>query len=90
MRGVSLFLLLFFLAWLPDSDGLAAIRSKADTIAPEKTWNPQPAQDDILLPMPCGLKMALRAVAVPSNEILHDRLFYMGIGSGSEEERRIY
>ena len=83
-------LLLSILMWLPASVSMAAIVSKTDTIAPEKTWNPQPAQDDILLPMPCGLKMALRAVAVPSSDVLHDRLFYMGISANNEEERRVY
>ena len=91
MRLVRLFLLFVsLLICLHATDGMAAIKSKTDTVAPETTWNPQPAKDDILLPMPCGLKMALRAVAVPSSDVLQDRLFYMGISANNEEERRIY
>ena len=53
----------FLTALLHAGDLMAAIASKRDGVRPEMTWNPRPEQDDILLPMPCGLKMALRAVA---------------------------
>ncbi|GGC40172.1 hypothetical protein GCM10011504_18240 [Siccirubricoccus deserti] len=39
-------------------------------------WNPQPAADDLVLPLPCGGSLALREVAVPA-------------GSGPLDDRRI-
>lgn len=71
-------------------DGMAAIGSKLDTIMPEKTWNPRPEQGDILLPMPCELKLALRVVAVPAGTLLQDRRFFMGISVADDENRQIY
>lgn len=80
----------FLTALLPAGDVMAAIASKLDSITPEMTWNPRPERDDILLPMPCGLKMALRAVAVPVSGLLQDRRFYMGIGATADDRRQIY
>ena len=35
-------------------------------------YNPQPADDDIVLPMPCGLSMVFKLVAVPAKGFLWD------------------
>ena len=80
----------FLTALLHAGDLMAAIASKRDGVRPEMTWNPRPEQDDILLPMPCGLKMALRAVAVPVGGLLQDRRFFMGIGATDDDRRQIY
>lgn len=89
MRPGILLSLLLWAVLLPAS-AMAAIASKTDTIPPEKTWNPHPEADDILLPMPCGLKLALRVVAVPAGNLLQDRRFFMGIGAAENEKRQIY
>lgn len=49
---------------------------------PDALWNPQPAADDLVLPMPCGGRMAFRAVAVPAAGVLDDRRVELG---GSDE-----
>lgn len=69
----------------------AAFKSSADvSTSPEHAWNPKPATDDIILPMPCGLSLALRAVGVPSGGFLQDRRFTMGISDTSNPERQLY
>lgn len=45
---------------------------------PNALWNPQPAADDLVLPMPCGGKMAFRKIAVPSSNALDDRRVELG------------
>ncbi|MDE7372325.1 MAG: hypothetical protein K2N07_11430, partial [Desulfovibrio sp.] len=54
---------------------LAAFTSANDGVAVESAWNPAPAKDDIVLPMPCGLSLTLRAVAVPAGGLIKDRTF---------------
>ena len=73
------FLLLFAYLWPMPVD--AAFRSSADSQAPELAFNPVPLQDDIILPMPCGLQLILRAVHVPGHNLLQDRAFTMGVSS---------
>ncbi|MDD6180458.1 MAG: SUMF1/EgtB/PvdO family nonheme iron enzyme [Desulfovibrionaceae bacterium] len=72
----------------PATDAAAAITAITAPISTEKTWNPRPADDDIILPMPCGLHMALRAVAVPGS-LMQDRRFAMGVGGG-DSQRQLY
>ncbi|MDE7242233.1 SUMF1/EgtB/PvdO family nonheme iron enzyme [Desulfovibrio sp.] len=69
---------------------LAAFTSANDGVPVESAWNPVPAGDDIALPMPCGLSMTLRAVAVPSGGLIKDRTFSMGVVNAQEGERQIY
>jgi formylglycine-generating enzyme required for sulfatase activity len=45
---------------------------------PQNAYNPHPAPDDILLPMPCGLQMAFRAVDIPAQGLLWDRSISLG------------
>ncbi|WP_420024416.1 formylglycine-generating enzyme family protein (plasmid) [Cereibacter azotoformans] len=40
--------------------------SAAEITVDEKYWNPQPAEGDLVLPMPCGGAMAFRPVATPN------------------------
>jgi len=44
----------------------------------EKYFNPQPADGDLVLPMPCGGAMAFRAVEVPAAGWLGDRELVLG------------
>ena len=53
-------------------------------------WNPKPMYDDIILPMPCGLKMALRTVAVPVSSLMRDKSFSMGVNNSSNSGRNLY
>jgi formylglycine-generating enzyme required for sulfatase activity len=51
---------------------------------PKGAWNNQPADDDIVLPMPCGGAMAFRRVEVPSSGELDDYKITVG---GRDEAR---
>ena len=69
---------------------LAAFTSANDGVPVESAWNPAPAGDDIVLPMPCGLSMSFRAVRVPAGGLIKDRTFSMGVVNASEGDRQIY
>jgi hypothetical protein len=66
------------LAILLAAPALLAQPARAQTPTPWEAarWNPQPATDDLILPLPCGGSLALREVAVPA-------------GSGPLDDRRI-
>lgn len=82
------------LALLPVSAD-AALRptgKTAETADPAAGYNPRAAEDDIELPMPCGLKMVLRAVPIPipvNGGLLVDEKFEMGLKT-PDEERGLY
>ena len=70
---------------------MSAFKSSADVSSnPEQAWNPKPATDDITLPMPCGLSLALRTVGVPSGGLLRDRRFTMGVSDTTNADRQLY
>lgn len=68
----------------------AAFKSSADVNTREAAVNPAPLKDDIILPMPCGLELILRAVHVPGGNTLRDRSFAMGLASQSQPDRGFY
>lgn len=86
-RPASLFLVVFALILLAFS-AQAAIRSQNTPLDPKAAWNPHEDPDDLLLPLPCGQKLVLRAIAVPGG-VQRDRPFTMGIGN-IPKERQIY
>lgn len=45
---------------------------------PAELYNPAPAQDDVVLPMPCGGAMAFREVRMPDNGPLNDYAITLG------------
>lgn len=45
---------------------------------PAQHGNPQPAPDDVVLPMPCGGAMAFRRVLIPASDPLDDRRVQLG------------
>lgn len=47
---------------------------------PQEAWNPQPAADDLVLPLPCGGAMAFRPVPTPpeGSSLLADRAVRLG------------
>ena len=80
----------FFLSALPGTSW-AALSSTQRNIAPDRSWNPWPEPDDIILPMPCNGQLALRAAAVPvKTGILDDLKFPMGIINSDNADRDIY
>ncbi|MBQ4133069.1 MAG: SUMF1/EgtB/PvdO family nonheme iron enzyme [Desulfovibrionaceae bacterium] len=70
MRQFFLFILLLvcFGADICFAQGL----QRKGKVTPEAACNPAPLPDDLILPMPCGLEMAFRAVAVPVDGYLND------------------
>lgn len=78
------------LLFLPAPPAEGAFATSKTGPALEKTWNPNPAADDIVVPMPCGLSMAFRAVRVPAKSLIHDRRFAMGVNNASNPDRQIY
>lgn len=60
----------------------AAPAGAADITWPAALYNPDPAPDDLILPMPCGGAMAFRPVLVPADPPLGDRQMTLG---GSDE-----
>ena len=58
---------------------LAAAPAPArDVPWPADLYNPKPAADDVVLPMPCGGAMAFRRVMIPTDGPLGDRLVFVG------------
>ncbi len=55
------------------------LTGKSDLPAPEQLFNPKPSQGDIMLPMPGGLSMVLRAVCIPATGYLDAREQPFGI-----------
>ena len=66
-----------------------ARKTTAAALSPADCCNPRPASDDIELPMPCGMTMVLRPVAIPVSGFLGDKQFPMGLSS-TEEGRSLY
>ena len=56
----------------------AAMPANAEITWPADAYNPQPQDDDLVLPLPCGGAMVFRAVAVPSAGWLTDRHILLG------------
>lgn len=57
--------------------------AQADSPAAQKLFNPQPAEDDLLLPMPDGAQMAFRRVAVPGAGFWGDETRIIQIGDAT-------
>ncbi|MBQ7585088.1 MAG: SUMF1/EgtB/PvdO family nonheme iron enzyme [Desulfovibrionaceae bacterium] len=87
LKAIKL-LLCFFLSLATQDLALAALQSKNAPISLESTYNPRPLKQDILLPMPHGLKLALRVIAIPGG-LASDRRFYMGVNQ-IDEQRQVY
>lgn len=67
----------------------AALKAKGEFTLTD-AWNPQPQEGDAFLPMPCGLNMALRVVAVPAKGFLWDMPTRMGRDDIQHPERAYY
>ncbi len=70
-------LLLGVLAWSP-------AHGQEPAAWPDKYFNPKPADGDLILPLPCGGRMAFRPVATPAEDTpLADRAIRLG---GTDED----
>lgn len=67
----------------------AALKAKTG-VSLADACNPQPASDDITLPMPCGLAMTFKLVAVPSRGFLWDMPMRPGVDDSANAERAFY
>lgn len=77
---------------------LPAVHAEGEPEAPpqiswaERLYNPEPAPDDLILPLPCGGAMAFRPVDIPSGDLLDDRPVELGntdAERGYKEGRRL-
>lgn len=90
MRVIAFCLLVLSYLLTASQDAWGAFVSAKDQAAPDADWNPRPLPDDIVLPMPCGQFLALRAVAIPSGALIRDKAFAMGIANSQNGDRQIY
>lgn len=72
----------------PDT-GHAALKARDDVKA-EDAFNPNPAPDDLILPMPCGQSMVLKAVGVRGKGLLWDLETRFGRRDGGSDDRGYY
>lgn len=67
-----------------------AALARKDSVNPADACNPQPADDDITLPMPCGLSMVFKLVAVPAKGFLWDMPVRPGLDDSANAGRAFY
>jgi hypothetical protein len=69
------------------------VEASAQSITwPERSYNPAPADRDLVLPLPCGGAMTFRPVEIPSGDLLDDRPVELGHADaerGYKEGRRL-
>lgn len=87
---LPLLLSLLTLALLPPASADAALARRGAAVSPAEACNPCPDKDDILLPMPGGLQMAFRLVAVPSKGLLWDMAVRPGRDDAANSQRAFY
>ena len=67
-----------------------AALARKDSVTPADACNPQPADDDITLPMPCDLHMVFKLVAVPARGFLWDMPVRPGLDDSANADRAFY
>ncbi|HZF61151.1 MAG TPA: SUMF1/EgtB/PvdO family nonheme iron enzyme [Desulfovibrio sp.] len=77
------------LAPCASQSALAALARKAD-VSTADALNPKPADNDIILPMPCGLSMVFKLVAVPAKGLLWDMPMRPGVDDSAHQDRAFY
>ncbi len=81
------------LAFAGQTGTAQAALQKKSSVTLADTWNPKPDADsdkDIILPMPKGLSMVFRVVAVPAMGLLKPLTLQMGIGEITDRDRNVY
>jgi hypothetical protein len=92
MNAVARALLLVLCLALPPAlpfSASAALKAKEEVQLVE-TWNPVQDATDILMPMPCGIGMSMRVVAVPSRGFLWDMESRFGCDNCGGQDRGYY
>ncbi len=82
-------LIFFFVFFTMPHQAHAALKPKGNASL-EEGFNPSPAADDILLPMPCNMSMAFKIVAVPAKGFLWDMTTRLGQDDAVNIERGFY
>ena len=82
------FLLIAACLLAPDT-GHAALKARDDVKA-EDAFNPNPAPDDLILPMPCGQSMVRKAVGVRGKGLRWDLETRFGRRDGGSDDRGYY
>ncbi|WP_300717426.1 SUMF1/EgtB/PvdO family nonheme iron enzyme [uncultured Desulfovibrio sp.] len=88
-RPLALFFFLLLAASLLPAPADAALAKRAGTSSAD-ACNPHPDDKDIILPMPDGLSMAFRLVAVPSKGLLWDMAARPGRDDAANSDRAFY
>jgi formylglycine-generating enzyme required for sulfatase activity len=92
LRRLAFVAALLLLPWI--AAALQTTVTEARTDAGEwdqRYWNPKPMADDVVLPMPCGGRIAFRKVTLRSTGWLDDTRFEVGLNDpavGWKEDRR--
>ncbi len=73
----------------PTNTAHAALKAKGSASLTE-AYNPNPSSTDILLPMPCNMKMAFKIVAVPAQGFLWDMKTRLGQDEALNDQRGFY
>ncbi len=88
-RSFLILLCISFLIFGGHTAASAALRAK-NAANLDEAWNPVPASQDIILPMPCNMGMVFRAVGVPAKGFLWDMTTRFGQDDASAVERGYY
>ena len=89
LPGLVLAIALVLSLLVPAPQPHAALKKKED-VNLDDAWNPGPDEKDIVLPMPGGLSMAFRLVAVPANGFLWSMSLNMGVSDTADPGRSYY
>ena len=91
LAATACFALLFALLLAPCASrtAQAALARKAD-VSTADAFNPKPSDTDIILPMPCGLSMIFKLVAVPAKGLLWDMPMRPGVDDSAHQDRAYY
>lgn len=82
-------LLLIISLVLPAPEAQAALKRKED-VSLADTWNPKADAADVVLPMPGGIGMVFRVVAIPANGFLWSLNLNMGVADSNDPSRSYY
>ena len=74
----------------PVSSAALRLTGKSELPSVQKISNPRPAEGDIILPMPGGLQMVLRAVCVPAKGYLDDVQQPFGVAAQADSGNTIF
>ena len=87
LANICIFIAGLFCIFFVTNDASALrLTGKSEAPSLERISNPQPMQGDIVLPMPGGLSMVLRAICLPATGFLDDSVLKFGVMSPEGED----